>query len=111
MKKVISLFFLFISLLYVMSCKPAGGGMQGKTSYFLDGIKGNDSNPGTADKPLKSIQALNLMLKKMPGDIYLAGGQVFEGTLTVRNIKGQDDENSNDRSHDRDADITEPHQQ
>lgn len=90
MKKVLSLLFLFISLLFIISCKPTGGGQQDKTSYFLDGIKGDDINPGTADKPIKSIQVLNLMLRNMPGDIYLAGGQVFVGTLIVKNIKGQD---------------------
>jgi hypothetical protein len=91
MKKNISLLFLVISLLSAISCKSSGPEVQqDKTSYYLDGIKGADNNPGTKDEPLKSIAALNLRLGKKAGDIYFAGGQVFEGTLTVKNIKGQD---------------------
>ena len=33
---------------------------------------------------------MNLKLQKKPGHIFFAGGQVFEGTLVLKNIKGQD---------------------
>jgi len=59
-------------------------------SYYIDSIKGNDKNPGTYLKPIKTIEELNLRLKKKPGNVIFTGGQVFKGTLILNGIKGAD---------------------
>ena len=52
---------------------------------------GNDNNPGTKDKPLKSLQKINT-IKFKPGDkIYLNGNETFSGTLLLT-VNGSTDE-------------------
>lgn len=46
--------------------------------------KGDDANPGTAERPLRSLAALSNRTWE-PGDaIYFRGGQTFTGALTLR---------------------------
>lgn len=52
------------------------------TTVYVD-RKGNDANPGTADRPIRSLEALGRRIWA-PGDaIYLHGGQSFSGVLTL----------------------------
>jgi hypothetical protein len=55
---------------------------------YVDNQKGNDKNPGTIKRPLKTISEVNKRIQDKPGDIFLAGGQVFEGTLVIDDIQG-----------------------
>ena len=62
------------------------------TAYtiYIDSRLGNDNNPGTIKKPIKTISGINDRLKTKPGNILFAGGQVFDGTLLLKNIQGTD---------------------
>ena len=62
------------------------------TAYtiYIDSHLGNDKNPGTIKKPIKTISGINDRLKTKPGNILFAGGQVFDGTLLLKNIQGND---------------------
>lgn len=90
--------FLILILLLVISCKSirntdngrAVAGYENEKAYYVDGINGSDNNPGTKNKPLKTITELNLHILKNPGDIAFAGGQVFHGTLVLKDISGPD---------------------
>ena len=90
MKKLTSYFLLGIVLFLTFSCKPGNGNIPITGEYYVDGLKGSDSNRGTEEKPLKTIGQLNLLMQKNPGHVFLAGGQVFEGTLVLKNINGLD---------------------
>ena len=95
MKKAIIL-FLILPLLLIISCKStttekkdqAVTGSDNEKAYYVDGIIGSDKNPGTKNKPLKTIAELNLRILKNPGNISFAGGQVFHGTLVMKDIIG-----------------------
>jgi uncharacterized protein len=56
--------------------------------YYVDKIHGDDNYPGTVTKPIKSIRELNIRLQKKASDIFLAGGQTFDGTLVLSGING-----------------------
>src|SRR5664279_3667869 len=92
MKKYL-IFILGIALISIVSCKS---GKEKKLSssevraYYVDEKIGADNNPGTIDKPIKSIKELNLRFKKESADIYFAGGQTFEGTVELADVKGPD---------------------
>ena len=49
------------------------------TGHYLNNKIGNDKNPGTVKRPIKTISELNTRLQAKPGSIFFAGGQVFEG--------------------------------
>jgi hypothetical protein len=90
MKKSLLLFLIFF-LISVVSCRWFGNGkikIDTENAYFLNAIKGVDSNPGTAAQPIKSIAELNRRLRKRAADINFAGGQIFTGTLILKNIPG-----------------------
>jgi hypothetical protein len=61
-----------------------------KEAYFVNAETGNDKNPGTLRRPLKTISEANRRVLTNPGSIFLSGGQVFEGTLLLNNIHGTD---------------------
>jgi Right handed beta helix region len=52
--------------------------------YYVSAQSGDDTNPGTQKKPLKSITELNLRLQKKVENIFLQGRQVYEGTLVLK---------------------------
>jgi hypothetical protein len=60
------------------------------TGHYLNNKIGNNKNPGTVKRPIKTISELNTCLQAKPGSIFFAGGQVFEGTLNLNNIIGVD---------------------
>ncbi|UCC68098.1 MAG: right-handed parallel beta-helix repeat-containing protein [Armatimonadota bacterium] len=58
------------------------GGCANATSYYVS-VKGNDSNPGTAAQPWRSIAKVN-SADLGPGDrVLFAGGETFEGTIRL----------------------------
>ena len=95
MKKII-LFLLIISLILVTCCKSfrsdkrfsATGNSGSEDAYYIDNKIGDDRNPGTIKKPLKSISEVNLRLQKRVADIYFSGGEIFDGTLLLNSIQG-----------------------
>ena len=87
MKNLLS-FFPTLTLIVFASCINSNS--NSLVSFYLDNEIGNDSNPGTLKRPLKTISSLNSRLTDTPGNIFFAGGQVFEGTLVVSGIDGSD---------------------
>jgi hypothetical protein len=87
-KKIISAFFLII-LFSAISCtsdrKP-----KASEGYFIDGRKGSDKNNGNARNPVRTITRLNELLETKVNNVYISGGQIYEGTLTIRNASGND---------------------
>ncbi len=61
-----------------------------KEAYYINNETGNDKYSGTLKKPIKTIFEANKRLQNKPGSIFLAGGQVFEGTLILNNMQGVD---------------------
>jgi len=57
-------------------------------AYYLDGIHGDDNNPGNKNNPIKTITELNLRLQKKASSVYFSSGQVFDGTLIFIGITG-----------------------
>lgn len=95
MLKKISGYLIIISLFAVFSCKSQKSEKNANESvdergYFIDGINGSDSYPGTIRKPLKTISELNQRIKKKAANICFAGGQTFEGRLVLTGINGSD---------------------
>ena len=92
------IYLVIFSVLTVTSCKSFRSDKNNTSliesvnerGYFLNRMNGSDNNPGTLEKPLKSITELNLRLKKKAANICLAGGQVFDGKLILDGINGTD---------------------
>jgi len=62
------------------------------STFYVDSLLGNDSNPGTHEQPFQTIEKIN-SLKLQPGDsVYFAGGQTFNGTLRLKNLTGTEDQ-------------------
>jgi len=60
------------------------------TSSYYVSQSGNDDNPGSKQKPFKSLQKIN-SLEIHPGDkIYFKGGEIFPVTLSL-NLNGTND--------------------
>ncbi len=95
MKKSIT-FFLISFLLLFTCCKSSSndkkifiaGRDDPYKGYYIDGTNGDDNNPGTIKKPVKSIGEFNLRLQKKAQDVYFPAGQIFDGTLVLNGIKG-----------------------
>ena len=45
--------------------------------------KGDDANPGTTERPVRSVEALSRRLWKSGDAVYFRGGQSFTGALTL----------------------------
>ena len=62
------------------------------STFYVDSLLGNDSNPGTHEQPFQTIEKIN-SLKLQPGDsVYFAGGQTFNGTLRLKSLTGTEDQ-------------------
>jgi hypothetical protein len=57
--------------------------------YYVDGQLGNDTNPGTLEKPLKTIERVNLLQLRAGNSVFFAGGQTFAGTLQFKGLSGK----------------------
>lgn len=88
--------FLVIIIISVVCCKsfrsdtkqsPLNESID-ERGYFIDGINGSDTYPGTIKKPLKTIAEINLRMQKKAANICFAGGQTFEGNLLLNGING-----------------------
>ena len=90
MNKTPILFTVFLSAA-ILSCNlnlPEKSGT--KEAYFINAEAGSDKNPGSVKKPLKTISEANKRVLTDPRSIFLAGEQVFEGTMLLNNIQGSD---------------------
>jgi hypothetical protein len=85
-------FFLILSLTLITCCNSNRTYKKlnialisnSESAYYVSTLSGDDGNPGTQTKPLKSINELNLRLHKKVGNIFLAGGQIYGGTLVLK---------------------------
>jgi hypothetical protein len=57
--------------------------------YYVDGQLGNDTNPGTQDKPFKTIKWINSFQLHAGNSVFFAGGQTFTGTLQFKGLLGK----------------------
>lgn len=95
MKKYLSYYILFF-IISIISCRSSVTDTKLETtvrnmsvvSYYVDENLGNDNNPGTRDNPIKTVAELNSRLNLKAGSSFFASGQIFEGTLNLRNISG-----------------------
>lgn len=58
------------------------------STYYVDAHSGEDANPGTLKKPLRSIGKVNALKLQTGNSVFFAGGQTFEGTLKLSGISG-----------------------
>lgn len=86
MNKLLTLLILFTFLFG--SCRKDSS--YKAREYYLNYQLGNDKNPGTFRKPIKTISELNTRLVLQPGNIYFTSGQTFEGTLVLNAVQGTD---------------------
>lgn len=89
-------YFLILSLTLINCCNSnrtekklnIAVNPQSENAYYVSTQSGDDRNPGTQKKPLKSISELNLRLQKKVENIFLAGGQAYDGTLALKGYNG-----------------------
>jgi hypothetical protein len=89
MGKVLTVFIIISVFGYCCKNDSSGKSISDK-EYFFDSQRGSDKYPGTIKRPLKTISEANKRTLDKPGSIFFAGGQVFEGTLVLKNIQGTD---------------------
>jgi len=82
--------FLIISIICICCNNVVETGLRPVSTLYIDSRIGDDNNPGTIEKPIKTISEINDRLKTKPWNILFAGGQVFNGTLILKNIQGVD---------------------
>ena len=80
------LFVVFALILLISACRSGESG-----SIYVDSERGNDSNPGSSFKPIRTIEELNSRLRTNPSNIYFSGKQSFKGTIEIENIRGTAD--------------------
>ncbi|MCJ7448414.1 MAG: right-handed parallel beta-helix repeat-containing protein [Bacteroidales bacterium] len=88
MKKILVLFYFF-GLLLFFYCNVETG-LRPVSNIYIDDQTGNDRNPGTIKKPLRTIPEVNKRIQEKPASLYFAGGQIFEGNLILQNLKGSE---------------------
>ena len=88
MKKI--LFPLYFIGLLLFFCCNIKSGLRPGSSIYINNQTGNDRNPGTIKKPLKTIPEINKRIQEKPADIYFAGSQIFEGNLILKNLNGSE---------------------
>jgi len=79
-KKLLLLMFCFILM---VSCSAP------ISSYYVNTKSGDDANPGTLNKPFKSIERVNLLQLQAGNSLFFAGGQSFTGTLRLKGLTGK----------------------
>jgi hypothetical protein len=83
--KNLNIFFFF---LFIVCCAGCSSNQNSGDDIYLNNVQGNDRNNGDIKHPLKSISRLNELLKQKTLNVFFAGGQVFDGTVIVRNLAG-----------------------
>lgn len=76
------LFYIVAFLFLLMSCSAP------VSSYYVDPQTGDDSNPGTFQKPFKTIAKVNQLKLQAGNSVFFAGGQTFKGNLYLKGISG-----------------------
>jgi hypothetical protein len=79
------IFFIVFAAFAFTSCKNYR--QDPGITYYINSDEGDDKFPGTLNKPIKSISEANKRISSKPGNILLSGGQVFDGTLMLKNIR------------------------
>ncbi len=91
MNNIITVVFIIASF-SLFSCKserkPDKNYHHG--GFFIDGIKGDDKSKGDVKNPVKTIARLNELLQGKVTNVYISGGQVYDGTLIITNKSGSD---------------------
>ncbi len=77
---------VFTLILFISGCRSGESG-----SIYVDNERGDDSNPGTLYKPIRTIGELNSRIRINPSNIYFSGEQNYDGTLEIENIRGTTD--------------------
>ncbi len=89
----LSVSFLLILILSVcFSCRNEFSGPvhPSGASLYINSIDGDDSNPGTRGKPLRTINEVNKRINLNPANLFFCGKQSFSGSLVVSNILGSE---------------------
>jgi hypothetical protein len=81
---------LLLPRLLILSIFFIGCRNNSISDIYINNKTGNDKNPGTLNKPIKTIIEANKLIQNKPGNIFFAGGQAFEGTLILINMQGVD---------------------
>ncbi|MFZ0280544.1 MAG: right-handed parallel beta-helix repeat-containing protein [Bacteroidales bacterium] len=84
MKNLLILSLTIILSVSLFNCKND----EPVNEIYVNSKTGNDANPGTAKRPLKSITEVNTRIQAKPVTLLFAGDQVYEGTLLINNING-----------------------
>jgi hypothetical protein len=84
MKQIQMLLVLIISISF-FCCRN-----NSVSEIYINSKTGNNKFPGTIKNPIRTISELNTRLRIKPASIFFAGGQVFEGTLLLKDIHGID---------------------
>jgi len=74
--------FLLALLLILTNCSSP------VSTYYVDGLAGNDTNPGIKEIPFKTIEKVNALQLKAGQSILFAGGQIYSGTLRLKGFSG-----------------------
>jgi hypothetical protein len=81
-------FYLLIYTLILWSCSKPEQELNPPTnpttdkSYYVS-PNGNDANPGTKEKPFRTLEKINEIVLNPGESIYLEGGKTFTGTLIL----------------------------
>jgi hypothetical protein len=90
MKQALSASFLLI-IIFTCCCKTDSSKKSYPGNvYYINGLTGNDTCSGTIKKPVKTIGEVNKRITEKAGSIFFAGGQIFDGTLDMKEIHGDD---------------------
>jgi len=82
-----------IFLAIIIGCNKKNNvetGLRPVSTLYVNRISGDNRNPGTIRKPIKTISEVNRRLQIKPSCVSFAGGQVFDGTLFLNGIQGSD---------------------
>jgi len=90
MRKILITIIIIVSV-SGFSCKSGRKSdiKSATVGYFIDGRGGNDTNYGDLEHPVRTIDRLNKLLQEKTGNIFFTGGQIYNGTLLVRNSTGE----------------------
>jgi len=88
MTQLKSLVLLLISFSMQLHAMDLNNNRPPGVSYYVNVLKGDPKGDGSLKRPLRSLEAVN-QVHLLPGDrVFLAGGQLFEGTLRIHACKG-----------------------
>ncbi len=93
--KRLSISFLLFTLFICFSCTSDNYTIikkapASRASLYINSFTGDDNNPGTRGKPLKTIDEVNKRIQVSPSNLFFSGGQTFSGTLRIKNISGDE---------------------